>query len=116
MNPSKELLNFNEILQLFNSAISQEQAWAVLYQLLKEFKSLLENNFNTLYQFINDFNNNNNSIYSAINLDIIYFRQDGSVYIHLINNSNFSNNKIKDYDDSFESQGKKIEIFFLIIF
>ena len=35
-NPN-EILNFKEILQLFNCAISQEQAWAVLYQVLNEF-------------------------------------------------------------------------------
>jgi hypothetical protein len=39
---NKEILNFREILQLFNCAISQEQAWAVLYRCLIEFKQLLE--------------------------------------------------------------------------
>ena len=38
------LLNFNELLQLFNCSISQQQAWAVLYQPLKEYQVLIEKN------------------------------------------------------------------------
>ena len=37
-------LNLKEILQLFNCAISQEQAWAVLYQTLHGLKYLFKNN------------------------------------------------------------------------
>ncbi len=36
-------LRFREILQIFNCAISQEQAWAVLYQILCVLKDLMEN-------------------------------------------------------------------------
>jgi hypothetical protein len=38
---NKNLLHFREILQLFNCAISQEQAWAVLYTCLVEVRQLL---------------------------------------------------------------------------
>ena len=41
---TNEILNFKEILQLFNCSISQEQAWAVLYQILNEFKIILDSN------------------------------------------------------------------------
>lgn len=38
-----ECLNLKEILQLFKCGISQEQAWAVLYQTLSKLKYLLDN-------------------------------------------------------------------------
>lgn len=36
------MLNLREILQLFNCSVSQEQAWAVLYQALTKLKHLLD--------------------------------------------------------------------------
>jgi hypothetical protein len=75
-----KLLNFNEILELFNSAISQEQAWAVLYQLLKEFKSLIQNNLNATLTCLNNFN------LIQFDLSNVYFRSDGSLYLNLFLN------------------------------
>ena len=66
-NPN-EILNFKEILQLFNCAISQEQAWAVLYQVLNEFKILLDSNLELI-----KLNQDN------IDINILYFTKDGLI-------------------------------------
>jgi hypothetical protein len=107
VNMTKELLNFNQILQLFNSAISQEQAWAVLYQLLSEFKLIFDTQFHKLHEYIIDSSNINDDPYTAINLNIIYFRQNGSVYIHM--QSSNSNLSVCDqiYNESYEEQEKQ---------
>jgi hypothetical protein len=85
-NNCKNLLNFHEILQLFNCAVSQEQAWAILYQLLKEYKHLIEQNLIFLYNQLISNNQNND-----IGIENVYFRKDGSVYISLaFRNTNFN--------------------------
>jgi hypothetical protein len=65
---SNEILNFKEILQLFNCAISQEQAWAVLYQSLNEFKILLDSNLE-LIKLNQD----------IIDINLLNFKKDGSI-------------------------------------
>ena len=64
----EEALNFKEILQLFNCAISQEQAWAVLSECLNEFQYILENNLELI-----KLNQN------KIDINLIYFVKDGSI-------------------------------------
>lgn len=64
----EESLNFREILQLFNCAISQEQAWAVLYECLIKFRYILENNLELI-----KLNQN------KIDINLIYFVKDGSI-------------------------------------
>lgn len=64
----EESLNFKEILQLFNCAISQEQAWAVLNQCLIELRYILENNLELIK--LNQ---------EKIDINIIYFVKDGSI-------------------------------------
>lgn len=68
MSKSKEILNFREILQLFNCAISQEQAWSVLYQLLVEFKYLLETDLDLVKA---------NS--DQIDIDVLHFTKEGVI-------------------------------------
>ena len=63
-----ESLNFKQILALFNCAISQEQAWAVVHQCLIELKFLLENNLELLILNQED-----------IDINLINFVQDGSI-------------------------------------
>ncbi len=80
---NKSMLNFHEILQLFNCAVSQEQAWAILYQVLKEYKHIIEHNLIFLH---NKLIINNN----CIGIRNIYFRKDGSVCLNLaFRNSTF---------------------------
>lgn len=120
INMTKELLNFNQILQLFNSAISQEQAWAVLYQLLKEFKLIFDTQFNKLHKYLVDSINVNDDPYTAVNLNIIYFRQDGSIYVHIQSSSSSNDNlslSNQIYNESYEEQEKqKLEILVLKIY
>lgn len=68
----KCLLNLKEILQMFNCSISQEQAWAILYELLNELKFLFEHDF----QFVNE-----NKDKLAINS--VYIEQEGSILLGL---------------------------------
>jgi len=63
-----ETLNLKEILQLFNCAISQEQAWAVLYQVLAEFKQLFEINPELIKLNQDD-----------IDINLLNFQKDGSI-------------------------------------
>jgi hypothetical protein len=63
-----EMLNLKEILQLFNCAISQEQAWAVLYQVLSEFKQLFETR-PELIKLNQD----------EIDINLLNFQKDGSI-------------------------------------
>lgn len=63
-----EALNLREILQLFNCAISQEQAWAVLSECLNEFQYILENNLE-LIKLNQD----------KIDINLIFFVKDGSI-------------------------------------
>jgi hypothetical protein len=84
---TKNSLSFNEILQIFNSAISQEQAWAALYQILKEFKYLFENCLNLV--FLNQ---------HFIDLSTICFRKDGTIYLRLNNNRNKLTQEHQIYD------------------
>ena len=65
---NKEVLNFREILQLFNCAISQEQAWSVLYQVLVEFKYLMENNLELVKQNCDN-----------IDINVLNFTKDGVI-------------------------------------
>jgi hypothetical protein len=65
---TNEILNFKEILQLFNCSISQEQAWAVLYQILNEFKIILDSNLELI-----KLNQDN------IDINLLNFTKDGSV-------------------------------------
>jgi hypothetical protein len=89
---NKNVLSFQEILQLFNCAVSQEQAWAILYQLLKEYRHLIEQDFKLLYdQLI--INNNN------IGIRNVCFRKDGSIYLNLAFRSATAND-ISKYNDS----------------
>ena len=74
---SKDTLRFKEILQLFNCAISQEQAWAVLYQILNGLKYLLDNEFELIKLNQDD-----------IDINILNINKDGSVLF------GFKNNKI----------------------
>ncbi|CAF0716819.1 unnamed protein product [Brachionus calyciflorus] len=68
MKNSNELLNFQEILQLFNTAISEEQAWAVLYQVLVEFRTHLDTNLELVKQNLNQ-----------IDIYLLNFAKDGSI-------------------------------------
>ena len=61
-------LNLKEILQLFNCAISQEQAWAVLYQTLNGLKYLFKNNLNLIKSNVDN-----------IAIHLLYLNKDGSV-------------------------------------
>ena len=63
-----ETLNLKEILQLFNCAISQEQAWAVLYQVLSEFKQLFETTPELIKLNQDD-----------IDINLLNFQKDGSI-------------------------------------
>lgn len=63
-----EMLNLKEILQLFNCAISQEQAWAVLYQVLSEFKNLFETKPELIKLNQDD-----------IDINLLNFQKDGSI-------------------------------------
>ena len=79
-----EHLNFKEILALFNCAISQEQAWAVLYQCLIELRRLLDADANTVR--LNQ---------DKIDMSSLYFTKDGSVLVHftrLLSSSQHNNN------------------------
>ena len=90
---NKNSLTFLEILQIFNSAISQEQAWAALYQILSEFKYLFENCLNLVYL---------NQEY--IDLMTICFRKDGTIYFS-INNKNPNQEEQEIYDTYDNSLG-----------
>lgn len=85
---SKELLSFNEILQLFNCAISEQQAWAVLYETILEFRNL--------FQLIKSNSNGDETLelrrllvinQDSIDLNSIYFSHDGCVYLQLHKNA-----------------------------
>lgn len=64
-----ELLNLREILQLFNCAISQEQAWAVLYQVLTKFKVMLDTEL-SLVKANRD----------RIDINLLNFAKDGAIW------------------------------------
>ena len=61
-------LNLKEILQLFNCAISQEQAWAVLYQTLNGLKYLFKNNLELIKSNVDN-----------IVINLLFLNKDGSV-------------------------------------
>jgi G3E family GTPase len=61
-------LNLKEILQLFNCAISQEQAWAVLYQTLHGLKYLFKNNLELIKTNVDN-----------IVINLLFLNKDGSV-------------------------------------
>lgn len=63
-----KFLNLKEILQLFSCAISQEQAWAVLYQILVEFKNLLQTNLDLVKCNLDQ-----------IDIYLLNFAKDGSI-------------------------------------
>lgn len=98
---SKELLNFYEILQLFNCAISEQQAWAVLYEIILEFKNL--------FQLIEQSSNGEESqeLYRLlilnqdfIDLRSIYFSHDGCVYLQLKKSIPVANSQINSQKKS----------------
>ena len=80
-NEMTQSLSFNEILQIFNCAISQEQAWAVIFQTLVEFKHLLDDDqvFMTALEtlFLHDDSDDD------FNLNSLNLLKDGSVYLDL---------------------------------
>ena len=61
-------LNLKEILQLFNCAISQEQAWAVLYQTLNGLNYLFKNNLELIKSNVDN-----------IVINLLFLNKDGSV-------------------------------------
>jgi hypothetical protein len=81
-------LNFGEILQLFNCAISQEQAWAVLYQCLFEFKILLDASLELVKDNLD-----------LIELSLINFTKDGLLLMNFVNLENIDseNENSPDY-------------------
>ena len=86
---NKNSLTLLEILHIFNSAISQEQAWAALYQILYEFKYLFENCLNLVYL-------NQDYIDSAT----ICFRKDGTIYFSLSNKATQQEQEVYDTYDN----------------
>lgn len=67
-NSRNDVLNMSDILTLFNCAISQEQAWAVLYQVLVEFRHLLDNNLELIKLNLDQ-----------IGIYLLNFAKDGSI-------------------------------------
>lgn len=65
---SNEILNFQEILQLFNTAVSEEQAWAVLYQVLVEFRSLIDSDLQLIWLNLD-----------KIGIELLNFAKDGTI-------------------------------------
>jgi hypothetical protein len=97
---NKNSLTFLEILQIFNSAISQEQAWAALYQILYEFKYLFENCLNLVYL---------NQDY--IDLMTICFRKDGTIYFSLS-----SKNSNQEQQEIYDTYDNNLGIYYLLSF
>ncbi|RNA43851.1 spire -like protein [Brachionus plicatilis] len=67
-NSCDQLLNFHEILHLFNTAISEEQAWAVLYQVLVEFERALASHLQLVWHNLD-----------KIDIYLLNFAKDGSI-------------------------------------
>ena len=65
---TNSVLNLKQILQLFNCAISQEQAWAVLYQTLNALKFLFKSSL-VLVKANAD----------SLDINMLYFNKDGNV-------------------------------------
>lgn len=63
------ILNLNEILQLFSCAISQEQGWAVLYQVLSKLKHLLDFNLDII-----------RGNQDRVDINSLNFAKDGTVF------------------------------------
>lgn len=88
---SGEMLNLREILQLFNCAISQEQAWAVLYQVLSKLKYLLDNDL-TLVKLNQD----------TFDINALNFTKDGAIlfnFKHFVDSSSSSSSYMNESDD-----------------
>lgn len=73
-NENSPILNLREILQLFGCAISQEQAWAVLYQVLTKLKHLLDTNLSRVH--INQ---------HRIDINLLNFAKDGTLFFDFEN-------------------------------
>jgi spire len=93
-----EKLNFAEILQIFNCAISQEQAWAVLYQILINLKCLIETQFD-IVKLNKD----------LIDMNVICFNKDGSISFNFErNNDDDDDDDDNDNDDNLNEEMKSI--------
>lgn len=99
MDPNTPPLNLKEILQLFSCAISQEQAWAVLYQVLCKLKQLLETNLKLV-----------RANEQRIDIDVLNFAKDGTVFFEFEDENDDENTKNNVSNDP----GKLIFTFFII--
>lgn len=100
-----QVLNFKEILQLFNCAISQEQAWAVLYQVLIEFKHLLYNNIPSEAAYYYEVIRLNQEL---IDINLLNFTKDGNIlfgFKNLPTNAIEINNNIKNFMENSSNDG-----------
>jgi spire-like protein len=88
-NSTTNVLNLKEILQLFNCAISQEQAWAVLYQTLNALKFLFKSNLNLIKLNVDN-----------IAIHLLFFNKDGNVLFSFKNDSSMNLNVNDLIDDS----------------
>ena len=79
-NQRLNVLNLKEILQLFNCAISQEQAWAVLYQTLNGLKYLFKYNLDLIKLNVDN-----------IIIELLYFNKDGNILFGFKNRVEASN-------------------------
>ena len=89
----KGLLNLKEILQMFNCSISQEQAWAILYELLNELKFLFE----TDYQFVNENKD-------KLDINSVFIEQEGSILLGL------GENDVNKIVDAYQKRLAKLDL------
>ena len=105
LNQTVNVLNLKEILQLFNCAISQEQAWAVLYQTLNGLKCLFAYNLDLIKLNIDN-----------ITIDLLYFNKDGNILFGFRNRSEAANTIVLGNGFTFKKTSPKDSDFSTPIF